>query len=222
MKVAGMRRATASAFRVAPIASIIVMLAASCAPPAMAASDTGWTSVEKLVNAVSSWKGDKADPGVNKQVAQYIDYQSMGQRALGSEQWNKLTTGQRQQFVTALRNLMEQRYYPRWHRIFAKAKLDHVSDAAAGFDTLVKTNMVVGKKTDSLVWRLTGKGNEAKIVSLAIGDNDLLTKLKVRLQEKLAKSNFPTLLAWMQAKSKQVSTATAEVSSTEAVIGESK
>jgi hypothetical protein len=197
------------------------MLSCTGALPAMAAADHGWTNVQKLVDVVITWKGNQADASVNRQAAQYIDYASMGQRALGLDQWNKLSTSQRSQFVSTLRNLMEQRYYPRWHRIFAKAKLDHVSDTASGADTLVKTNMVVGKKTDSLVWRLTGKGNQAKIVSLAIGNNDLLTKLKGRLQEKLAKSNFPSLLAWMQSKAKQQSAATAEVSSAD-VISESK
>jgi len=199
----------------------ILALGLCAALPAMAAAENGWTSVQKLVAIVSQWKGAKADPSVNRQAAQYIDYQSMGQRALGSDQWNKLNAGQQHQFVSTLQTLMEQRYYPRWHRIFSKAKLNHVSDAASGSDTLVKTDMVLGKKTDSLVWRVTGKGNEAKIVSLAIGDNDLLTKLKGRLQEKLAKSNFSSLLAWMQSKAKQQSAATAEVSSAD-VIGESK
>lgn len=198
----------------------VVFLTCSYAPPVMAAPVNGWQNVQKLVEVVSAWKGDKADPSVNRQAAKYIDYQSMAQRSLGDEQWAKLNAGQKSQFTATLRNLMEQRYYPRWHRIFVKAKLQHVSDTASGADTLVKTHMLVGKKSDELVWRLTGKG-DPKVVSLAIGDKDLLTKLKVRLQDKLAKSNFASLLSWMQSKAKQQSSAE-EVSSAEAVIGESK
>ena len=74
----------------------------------------------------------------------------MSQRALGNSEWDKLDSGERKQFVTALRSLMERRYYPRWHHIFSKATVDYISETPSGSDTLVKTSVKLGKKVDSI------------------------------------------------------------------------
>ncbi len=143
----------------------------------------------------------------------------MSQRSLGTAQWSKLTVKQKRDYTAALKVLMEQRYYPRWHRIFSKAKMEYVSKSAAGSDLLVNTNLVVGKKRDAMTWRLNDRND--KVISLAIGQKDLLDRLTDRLQPKLKKSGFQSMLSWMQAHARGEEPAT-QTSSAESVLGESR
>jgi MlaC protein len=179
------------------------------------AAQPGWTSVQKIVSIFSS-------PGAGTYTAagNYIDYDAMSQRSLGGE-WSKLTAKQKHDYSSALRTLMEQRYYPRWHRIFSKSKVEYVSqsNAGAGGDLLVKTNVVVGKKHDAMTWRLNGHND--KVISLAIGEKDLLDRLTNRLQPRLKKGGFPSMLSWMQAHAKGEASPT-QTSSAESVLGESQ
>jgi MlaC protein len=124
------------------------------------ALEPAYSSVQNVVNVFSG-------PGSSnfKSAENYIDYDAMSQRSLGTAQWSKLTAKQKHDYTAALKVLMEQRYYPRWHRIFSKAKVEFVSKSQSGSDLLVKTNLVVGKKSDAMTWRLNERND--KIVSLA-------------------------------------------------------
>jgi|LakMenEpi03Aug12_release.lakeMendotaPanAssembly.Ray.scaffolds.fasta_scaffold254671_2 hypothetical protein len=177
------------------------------------ALEPAFTSVQNVVNVFSAPNSSNF-----KGAGNYIDYDAMSQRSLGAAQWSKLSAKQKHDYTSALEVLMEQRYYPRWHRIFSKAKVEFVSKSAAGSDLLVKTNLVVGKKSDAITWRLNEHND--KIVSLAIGEKDLLDRLTNRLQPKLKKNGFQAMLAWMQAHAQGEEPAT-QTSSAESVLGES-
>lgn len=178
------------------------------------ALEPAFTSVQNIVNVFSA-----SDTNSFKGASNYIDYDAMAQRSLGAAQWAQLNAKQKRDYTAALRVLMEQRYYPRWHRIFSKARLEYVSKSASGPDLLVKTNLVVGKKHDQMTWRLNDKSD--KVVSLAIGEKDLLNQLTNRLQPKLKKSGFQAMLAWMQSHAKGEEAAT-QTSSAESVLGDSR
>lgn len=199
--------------RRASLLVILVLSAVGLANPAQAV-EPGFTVVQNIVN-VFSGSGSASYPGAVK----YIDYDAMSQRSLGTTQWSKLTVKQKRDYTAALKVLLEQRYYPRWHRIFSKAKMEYVSKSAAGSDLLVNTNLVVGKKRDAMTWRLNDRND--KVISLAIGQKDLLDRLTNRLQPKLKKSGFEAMLSWMQAHARGEEPAT-QTSSAESVLGESR
>ncbi|RTL39866.1 MAG: hypothetical protein EKK48_18555 [Candidatus Melainabacteria bacterium] len=198
-----------------PAGVLGAMLAAAIvsASPA-SALEPAFLSVQNIVNVFSA-------PAANsfKKAENYIDYDAMSQRSLGSSQWSKLTAKQKHDYVAALKSLMEQRYYPRWHRIFSRAKVEYLSKSTDGGDLLVKTNLVVGKKRDAMTWRLNDHND--KVVSLAIGEKDLLDRLTHRLQPKLKKNGFQAMLAWMQNHAQGEESAT-QTSSAESVLGESR
>lgn len=177
------------------------------------AVEPAFAAVQNIVNVFSAPSSSSYRGAEN-----YIDYDAMSQRSLGAAQWSKLTAKQKHDYTAALKVLMEQRYYPRWHRIFSKAKVEYVSKSSAGSDLLVKTNLVVGKKSDAMTWRVNDRND--KVVSLAIGEKDLLDRLTNRLQPKLKKNGFQAMLSWMQAHAQGEEPAT-QTSSAESVLGES-
>lgn len=194
-------------------AAVSIVAAVVTSRPALAI-EPAYAPVQSIVGVFST-PNTKSFSG----AARYIDYDAMAQRSLGAPQWSKLTAKQKQDYIAALKVLMEQRYYPRWHRIFSKAKMEYVSKSSNGSDVLVKTNLIVGKKRDAMTWRVNDKSD--KVVSLAIGDKDLLDRLTNRLQPKLKKSGFDSMLAWMQAHVKTQESPT-QTSSAESVLGESQ
>ncbi|CAN5346018.1 hypothetical protein BH10CYA1_BH10CYA1_16730 [soil metagenome] len=199
--------------RGASLLGMLVVSVVGFATPGLTA-EPGLTAVQNIVSLFSG-PGGASYPG----AAKFIDYDAMSQRSLGVQQWSKLTAKQKHDYTAALQVLIEQRYYPRWHRIFSKAKIEYVSKSTAGGDILVKTILVVGKKRDPITWRLSDRSD--KIINLAIGQKDLLDRLTNRLQPKLKKSGFQSMLAWMQAHARGEQPAT-QTSSAESVLGESR
>jgi len=157
-------------------------------------------TVNSLVQIFTTWSGNARDRSTYTEAAKHIDYQGMAQRSLSPAEWSKLTAKQKSDFTGTLRTLIEQRYYTRWHRIFAKGKLTFKGESNAGGDTIVKSDLLLGKKVDSLEWRLDTVNGEHKVVSLAVGQSDLLKKLSARLQGRVAKVGFNGLLTWMKNK----------------------
>ncbi|HEY9678199.1 MAG TPA: ABC transporter substrate-binding protein [Drouetiella sp.] len=190
--------------------SLLLVTAFSSIAPGFAA-DPAFNSVQNIVNVFAGSTNYNS-------AAKYIDYDAMSQRSLGAGEWAKLNVKQKHDYAAALRGLMEQRYYPRWHRIFSKSKVEYVSKSNSGSDVLVKTNLVVGKKKDEMTWRLSEHSD--KIISLSIGEKDLLDRLTNRLQPKLKKSGFPATLAWMQSHAKEPDEI--KTSSADSVLGEAQ
>lgn len=181
------------------LVSLSIALCAWQSPGAIA--QTGKSTVDRLVQIFSKWNGTTTDRQVYSEAAKYIDYTAMASRSLGAGEWNKLNAQQKTEFTNTLRTLIEERYYPRWHKIFNKGKVSYISENTSGHDTLVNTKLTVGHKTDPLVWRLETEGDDTKVVSLSVENEDLLRKLSGRLNGKLSKYGFNGLMSWMKNKS---------------------
>jgi ABC-type transporter MlaC component len=178
------------------------LVATSLGSSLRAQAQTGKSTVDKVVQIFTMANSDSSNRQVNSDIEKYIDYRNMAQHSLGNDEWKKLSPAQKDQFTGTLRTLIEQRYYARWHRLFSKGKMTFVGETNSGADTTVKTNLTIGKKVDPLEWRLQPEGGQLKVISLAVGDADLLQKLTGRLQGRLNKYGFNGLLTWMKNKAK--------------------
>ena len=167
------------------------------------AQATGKETVEKLVTLFKSWDKGVAPAKVFSEATEYIDYASMSEQALGEEQWNKLKSADQTAFTSALRKLVEQRYYPRWHKLFSKGTLTYGSERTANGGILLSTVLKVSKNSQNVDWRLESKKATPKVVSLKVDEKDLLGTLHDRISPRLKKSGFPSLLSWLQNKAAQ-------------------
>lgn len=178
---------------------ITLLILLSCTLPANA--QTGKAVVQDLVTLFSDWSGDDDDHTINEPAARHIDYQEMAETSVGQTQWNKLNATQKREFVSALRHLVENRYYRRWHHIFYKGKLTILSETTTRNELWVKTMLSIGKKQSYVTWRLRRNNNgEPMVVSLTVGEKDLLTRMTVRFQKQIAKSGIEGLIAWLKDK----------------------
>ena len=179
----------------------VLLLLVLFSAPAYSASPQ--ESINQLVDVFAHWNSSKVTPELSAAAEHYIDYATMAELALGEDQWKQLTPGQREHFIVAFRQLIEQRYYVRWHRIFKSGKLHFDSeDPGTAGDSLVKTTVSSGENTQAVIWRMRRDNGNYKVISLATEQRDLLTILQPRLDKVLAKRGFNGLVAWLQTSSK--------------------
>lgn len=198
---------------------------ACAAPPGVAAANIsqsgvaqahaagpGWAAVGQLLQTFDAAGTSKVSKPSAKATAKsaskvannpssLIDYQEMSVRCLGKKDWDGLTASQRAQFVASLKGLVEQRYYPRWHRIFGKGKVTFQEETSQSGDILVKTKLLLGKKEELLSWRVADQSGAQKIVSLSVANSDLLERLRSRIKARQKRAGFDALLAWMKGRS---------------------
>lgn len=184
-------------FRVALVA--VAVTSSSLATVASASAQSGREAVGSLIVILS--KARSIDEHVKLEATRYIDYETMAQTALGDRQWAQLSAAQQRDFVVALRQLVEHRYYKRWQKIFENGKLCYLSESRRGQEIRVDTVLTVGRKKDKVTWRLAQKEGEPRIISLAVDDRDLLTRVSKRFRMHLGRRGIDGLIAWLREES---------------------
>jgi len=154
-------------------------------------------AVEALVELFSKWSGSSSDHTILNEAARYIDYRYMSRRALGTADWDKLSESQRDEFERAFKTLIEQRYYPRWHRVFSKSKITYGKESIENGLVYLKTAISVGDDREDVDWELVTRGTEAKVVNLRVDGKDLIARMARRLQKRLNKSGFRSVMGWI-------------------------
>lgn len=161
---------------------------------------SGKATIDKVSNLFSVWT-ESSKQSVSREAASLIDYDEMAEKAMGTH-WGRLSPTERRQFTATLKNIIEQRYYKRWHKVFAKGELAYKSESPVEGDLFIRTALNVGKKNDVLIWRLSNRSGSYKVISIAVNKKDLLARLSTRLDARMKKKeSFQQLLAWMRDES---------------------
>jgi ABC-type transporter MlaC component len=163
-------------------------------------SSSGKATIDKVSNLFSVWT-ESSQQSVYREAAALIDYNEMAEKAMGVH-WGHLSPAERRQFTATLKHIIEQRYYKRWHKVFAKGELAYKSEAPVEGDLFIRTALNVGRKNDVLIWRLSNRSGSYKVISIAVNNKDLLARLSTRLDARMKKKeSFQQLLAWMRDES---------------------
>jgi ABC-type transporter MlaC component len=191
---------TASGARAAIIAACVIASTVSVNVAQAQVNASGKATIDKVSNLFSVWT-ESSQQSVSREAAALIDYDEMAEKAMGSH-WGRLNPTERRQFTATLKHIIEQRYYKRWHRVFAKGDLAFKSESPVEGDLFVRTALNVGKKNDVLIWRLSNRTGSYKVISIAVNKKDLLARLSTRLDARMKKKeSFQQLLAWMRDES---------------------
>lgn len=177
------------------LATLFIHLALGCICPVHSAT-SGQDTVNNLITILTGYGEDYEVAA--RATRRYIDYEAMAQLVLGPKEWRLLRRTQQNEFVTAMRQLVEQRYIRRWQRIFKNGRLHIVAETQQGNEVRITSLLSLGKKQDQLIWRLSSREGYPKVVSLAVNDRDLSGILTKRLRSYLKKHGFSELIAWMR------------------------
>ena len=169
------------------------VLAASSNP--IKSDISSWPTVDRTVKALES--------GDNQAAGACIDYREMSRRCFLPAEWQALSESQKNEFCQSLESLVQKRYYPRWRKFFGKGSLSPVQEKADDKDVMVETSFTLGKKTQTLIWKLAGKPGKRKIISLAVDEanKDLLERLQNRVGAQKKRGDFGSLITWLKKKS---------------------
>ena len=201
MQFAQVNRFFPSGWMLALPVAVAVTVVMSLTP--VDAAQSGKATVEKLVTLFKSWDQGVPPAKVFNEATDYIDYAAMSEQALGADQWGKLSEKDKSAFSAAIKKLVEQRYYPRWHKLFAKGSLTYGNESSKNGDITLNTVLNVNKKSQEVAWRLESKSASPKVISLRVDEKDLLNVLHDRISPRLKKAGFPALLSWLQNKAAQ-------------------
>ncbi|HEY9788619.1 MAG TPA: ABC transporter substrate-binding protein [Candidatus Obscuribacterales bacterium] len=180
---------------------LIAVLASASAPAALA--QAGREAVDSFLKEVVRPVDEKNERLIKDNVAFYMNFEEMARRALGKQRWERMTLREQRDFVGAFKKVMEQRYYPRWRRLFARSKCDFVSERTEGSDTLVVMSYKIGRKTDKLIWRLAPNHGSLRVIDLTVGNKDLLERASARLRKGADEKGTQGLIAWLRKKAKE-------------------
>jgi ABC-type transporter MlaC component len=180
--------------------SLILLISSgllSCVP----ARAYGFETVAKLVDLFKGFNTVAIPANILQKASQFIDYKSMAEQALGREQWSKLSKSEKDRFCQALQKLIEERYYPRWHKLFSKGQLICDSESLVGSRLTIKSHLTINDNSQNIIWQLDNKTTPAKVLSIQVGEKNLLAILHARLLPRLQKSGIKSLISWLDSKS---------------------
>ncbi len=175
------------------VLSISFMLT-SIAQPADAALGNDDCS-QQMVALLSEGTGSRPTAAVAAAVARHIDYEYITEYAVGPTEWSRLDDSQRRQCIRLVRRWLEDRHYPRWHKLFLKGKYKELSTTQSGNETLVRASLLQPNKRYILTWRLHNRGQTCRVISLSVNGKDLLNRLKGRFQRQLNRGGHGRLVA---------------------------
>jgi len=162
-------------------------------------ADDGKDTVHTLVELFLAWS-HQYNKKISIAAANYIDYSTMAEYAVGETWWNKLSATQKNQLSNMLQKLVEQHYFPRWHKIFYGEHLNILNQTTAGDEVIVHSQLVAGKEEETVIWKLHPKNGELKVFDLSVDGRGLLDRLSGRFAKRLSKSGFKGLISWIQHK----------------------
>lgn len=161
------------------------------------------TTVQEIFTLFSGWSATTKSKQIFDEAATKIDYQGMAEAALKPAQWEQMTALERKEYTSTFRQLVEDRYYQRWHKLFQRSQLIFVSENKKNNETLVKTLLNHGKDDgDTVIWRLRGPAGQSRVISLDVNGRDLLVRLSDRFQKQFERKGASGLIAWIKTKSR--------------------
>ena len=180
-------------------------LAAPVGPMATLKQKNG--EVDKLLRQ----KVEKGTPAESKQkseikqlAATLLDYEELAQRALAAH-WEKLTTGQRTEFVTTLRELIE-RNYVRQLRSNLDYQVQYRNEENAGAEATVTTVVKVkspGKTTDAeIIYKMKKDPAGWRVWDVITDEVSLVRNYRTQFNKIITEQSYDALLKKMKSKLK--------------------
>lgn len=183
--------------------------------PALAEDGPGTQAVRRANDEVKALLDKKPEPGsaaekqlasqISTQLKGFLDVDELGQRALG-EHYAKLTSAQRKEYLTLLRQLVEANYVKamRSNSTYEVRYLDEVEQDGA---RLVKTELAIQRngrpEVMSVDYRLRKNADQWRAFDLVTDGVGLVENYRAQFNQIIAKEGIGGLLERMRKKKAQ-------------------
>jgi len=193
----------------------VFAVATTSAPPTSADDLSPQGTVERLVDAIRSYKDGKntalsaTDQANNARAAKMANsslaIKEVSKAALGP-QWEKLNAEQQAAFVALVTDLFEKIAYPKSSTFFGDLKIEYKGDRVSGDDGVVGT--VVRHPREGIVaidYKLRRAGGTWVIYDIVLDEVSLATDLRTQIQKVLREESYARLIERMRDKLKESS-----------------
>ncbi len=176
---------------------ILLILLFNCNIIPVLAFTTGKEVVDHLVTVFSMWNGNQLQTKLRIETARYIAYQLMAKESIGSINWEKLNNNQKYKYTANFEKMIESKFYPRWHKLFSKGKLVINNEIKVDDEIYVKSILKLNNESDEIIWKLKNIDGELKLISLALGEKDLMNKLIHLIKKRYDKLGYDKFIKWL-------------------------
>jgi phospholipid transport system substrate-binding protein len=197
------------------VRSLLVLSALTLALPALAEDGPGVSAVKRANEKVSALLAQKPEAGsaaekklaaeISAQLAEFLDIDELGQRALG-QHWKTLTPPQRKEFLGLLRELVEANYIKAL-RSNLTYQVKYGEEKEQGDSRIVSTELELSRngraETMSVDYALRKQGNGWRAFDLITDGVGLVENYRAQFNKIIAKEGVPGLLERMRKKKTQ-------------------
>ncbi|HTV25921.1 MAG TPA: ABC transporter substrate-binding protein [Polyangiaceae bacterium] len=198
------------------LARALVLLAwVTLAAPAFAEDGPGVAAVRRANESVAALLKQKPEPGsdaekrlvaqLSTQLGSFLDVEGLGQRAL-SEHWKELNAGQRKQFLTLLRELVEGNYLKAMRSNLSyevRYLKEEEKDGSRWVSTEIHLERNGRPETMSVDYALRKEGDSWRAFDLVTDGVGLVENYRAQFNKIIAKEGFNGLIERMRKKKAQ-------------------
>ena len=182
-----------------------------------------WLTLQLLVGVTGAWAGPPTEiirqgvektldaikePGpmtearrqkIKRIVDPYFDYQEMAKRSLGPA-WDKLSAGERQEFVALFSQLLEASYADKIEKYAQRVRIDYTGEILTSDNAEVRTVIVKANDRIPLNYRLMNEGGTWKVYDVVIEGVSLVNNYRSQFSRIIHESSYAELVRRLKTK----------------------
>ena len=159
--------------------------------------------LKKVLQKTPTGRDGRNSVEVRKVVGQFLDFEELAHRAL-ARNWDEITPKQRTEFVSTLRDLVQQNYLKQIHgKPDYDLRFDKESkeDREATVDATLLTTSAKGKKVNvAMQYKMIYKGGHWVVYDVITDEQSLLENYRAEFNKIISKDGFDALLKRMRKK----------------------
>jgi phospholipid transport system substrate-binding protein len=157
--------------------------------------------IEKALDILQNpaYSGEARRQMVKGIVDPHFDYREMAKLSLGAT-WNRLSSGQRDEFVRLFAELLEASYSDKIEKYAQRVKIDYTGEISMGNRAEVRTVVVKPNDRIPLNYRLMQEGGTWKVYDVVIEGVSLVSNYRSQFRRIIHQSSYADLVRRLKTK----------------------
>lgn len=194
---------------VGAVAAVIVMVGGAPAETGGTATEAVRSTINEVIRSLEDV--DLKKPGraeerrrlLEKIIGDRFSYDEMARRSLGA-QWNKLSDGEKREFVDLFKRLLSSSYADKIEG-YSGEQVQYLNERVEGEYAEVRTKVASGKTEIPLDYRLLNKSGDWRVYDVVVDGVSLVNNYRSQFTKIIRESSYTDLVAKLREKSQQKS-----------------
>jgi ABC-type transporter MlaC component len=183
----------------------LLAISLSLAVTQPAKAQEGTAAVQRIISTVTAGGRRKTKVNLAKAMADKADYDTMAQHLFSPKQWQQMTIAERTGVTTSVRNILERRYYKRWHKLYSRSQVQYLGETPINGGIAVRTMLNDHSSSESVTWQLSKKNGKLLVTDLNVDGKDLVDGLRDKVQKRLRRQGYDGVVTWLKTRTQTAS-----------------